>query len=68
MKNGNLILPSIISEVRQNDVDGLSGIHVKIEIIALRNIHSGMSFDVNASGFGRGPVRFTKRDLLVLNF
>ena len=58
MKNGNLILPSIISEVRQNDVDGLSGIHEKIEIIALRNIHSGTSFDVNARGSGRGPVRF----------
>ena len=49
-------MPSITSEVRQNDVDGLSGIHVKIEIIALRNIHSGMSFDVNASGSGRDPV------------
>ena len=53
-------MPSIISEVRQNDVDGLSGIHVKIEIIALRNIHSGMSFDVNASGSGRGPVSLCK--------
>jgi hypothetical protein len=29
---------------------------------------SGMSFDVNARGSGRDPVRFTKRDLLVLNF
>jgi hypothetical protein len=54
MKNGNLILPSITSEVRQNDMDGLSGIHVKTEIIALRNTLSLLHF---AGGF---PVFCTK--------
>ena len=29
---------------------------------------SGTSFDINARGSGRGPVRFTKQNLLVLNF
>ena len=31
-------------------------------------VSSGMSFDVNARGSGRGPVSFTKQNLLVLNF